>query len=102
MANYLFSYRMPRNYQPGRPDAMAAWVAWFEGMGSQLVEAGQPVFESQALGNCGPHTRAGGYSIISADSLAAAISIAKGCPALDDGAGVEVGELVNVGAAAGD
>jgi hypothetical protein len=91
---------MPRNYQPGRPDAMAAWGAWFAWMGPQLVEAGQPVFESQALGNCGPDTRAGGYSIISADSLEAAVAIAKEFPALDDGAGVEIGELVILGAAA--
>jgi hypothetical protein len=102
MANYLFTYRMPRDYRPGRPDAMAAWGAWFEGMGSQLVEAGQPVFESQAIGECGPDTRAGGYSIISADSLEVAISIAKGCPALDDGGGVEVGELVDVSAPTAD
>jgi hypothetical protein len=102
MANYLFTYRMPRSYQPGRPDAMAAWGAWFEGMGPQLGQAGQPVFEGQALGNCGPDTRAGGYSIISADSLEAAISIARGCPALDEGAGVEVGELVDLGAGAAD
>jgi hypothetical protein len=100
MANYLVSYRMPHSYTPGRPDAMAAWGAWFEGMGPQLVEACQPVYESQALGNCGPDTRVGGYSIVSADSLEVAIAIAKGCPGLDDDGGVEVGELVVLGGAA--
>lgn len=93
MANYLFSYRVPTSYVPGRPEVIAAWREWFEGIGTQLVDAGKPVRESTALGHCGADTQPGGYSIVSAESLEEALTLAKGCPALADGAGVEVGEL---------
>ena len=34
MATFLFAYRMPENYTPGRPAAIAAWSAWFASMGA--------------------------------------------------------------------
>jgi hypothetical protein len=37
-----------------------------------------------------------GYSIISADSLDAAITLAKGCPVLRGGGSVEVCETIDV------
>jgi hypothetical protein len=93
VANYLFSYRVPASYVRGGPEVTHAWRAWFEEMSTQLVDAGKPISESTALGHCGPDTRPGGYSIVSADSLEDALTLAKGCPSLADGAGVEVGEL---------
>jgi hypothetical protein len=93
MSTYLFSYRMPENYRPGRADAMAAWNAWFDSLGASVIDRGNPVFESSALGNCGGGTRPGGYSLVTADDLESAVAMAKGCPALKEGCGVEVGEL---------
>jgi hypothetical protein len=52
------------------------------------------------LGHCGAGTRPGGYSLISVDDLEAAVALAKGCPALAEGAGVQVGLLTDVGPAA--
>ena len=43
-------------------------------------------------------TELGGYSIVSADDLSAAVAIARSCPALSAGGGVEVGELTRLGA----
>ena len=37
-----------------------------------------------------------GYSVLSADSLAAACDLAKGCPILDNGGTVEVYETFDV------
>ena len=102
MPTFLFSYRMPVDYQLGRPDAIANWTAFFEGMGDHVVDPGKPVSETAELGDCGPGTRPGGYSLISADDLEAAVALAKGCPALAEGAGVEVGVLTEVGPAARD
>src|ERR1700726_4463784 len=93
MSTFLFSYRMPKNYRPGSADTMAAWNAWFDSMGANLVDRGNPVFESSALGNCGADTRLGGYSLITADDLEAAVALAKGCPGLQDAGGVEVGVI---------
>ena len=96
MTTFLFSYRMPQAYVLGRPDAVAAWTAWFEEMGSSVSDPGNPVFEAVGLGNCGDGTRLGGYSLITAEDLDTAISMAKGCPALQEGAGVEVGVITEL------
>lgn len=100
MVTFLLSYRMPVDYRPGRPDAIANWTAFFKGMGDHVVDRGQPVSETAELGNCGPGTRPGGYSLISADDLEAAVTLARGCPALAEGAGLEVGMLTGMGPAA--
>jgi hypothetical protein len=97
MTAFLFSYRMPNGYVPGRIDVMATWKSWFEGMGEDLVEMGNPTFESRALGNTGSDTSLGGYSIVDANDLESALALAKGCPALADGGGVEVGVIAEVG-----
>ncbi|MDX6336359.1 MAG: hypothetical protein QOG05_3699 [Streptosporangiaceae bacterium] len=100
MATFLFSYRMPADYQAGRPDAIANWTAFFKGLGDHVVDQGRPVAETAELGDCGAGTRPGGYSLISADDLEAAVALAQGCPALAEGAGVQVGVLTDVGPAA--
>jgi hypothetical protein len=93
MTKYVFSYRLPKDYTPGRPETVAAWTSWFESMGTSLVDQGYGVIESGALGNLGDGTRLGGYSIVSADDPEAAMALAKGCPALAEGAGLEVGVI---------
>ena len=34
----------PADYAPGTPAGIAAWNAWFQGMGSQPRDLGKPVF----------------------------------------------------------
>ena len=65
-------------------------------MGDHVVDVGQPVSETAELGHCGAGTRLGGYSLISADDLEAAVTLANGCPALAEGAGVQVGQLAEL------
>ena len=96
MPTFLFSYRMPVDYQPGRPDAAANWTAFLDGMGDHVVDRGQPVSQTAELGECGAGTRLGGYSLISAEDLEAAVTLAKDCPALAEGAGVQVGQLADL------
>jgi hypothetical protein len=83
MATFLLAYRAPRNYTGGSADAMAAWNAWFERLGANLVDRGNPVFKTSSLGNCGADTALGGYTLVSADDLEAAVALAKGCPFLE-------------------
>jgi hypothetical protein len=61
-----------------------------------VVDRGQPVSQTTELGHCGAGTRPGGYSLISAADLEAALALAKGCPALAEGAGVQVGQLIDL------
>ena len=59
------------------------------------MDAGKPVVGRRALGNYPPETLQGGYSLVTADDIEAAVEQAEGCPGLRDGFGVEVGELHN-------
>jgi len=95
MPKYVFAYRIQEG-DSGSPDAMAQWMAWFEQLGSAVVDAGNPVFSRSTLGNVGSGSALGGYSLITADDLEAAVTLAKGCPALSAGGGVEVGELTEM------
>ena len=101
MANYLITY-----YGGGMPEspeaqakALDAWNSWFAGLGSAVVDAGNPTIASRAISADGSVMDAtmapSGYSIFKADSLDAAIAAAKGCPVLaDTGAVVVVSETV--------
>jgi len=100
MPDFVFTYRNPVGYTP-TPETRAAWAAWFDGMGQQLADLGKPAVARAALGNCGAdRTELGGYSVIHADDLESAMTIAKGCPHLARGGGIEVGQLGEVPAPA--
>jgi hypothetical protein len=80
---------------------MAAWGQWFGGLGQALVDGGNP-FSGQASsisanGTVGAASSGlTGYSIVKADDLAAATSMAKGCPVLGSGGSIEVYETFQV------
>jgi hypothetical protein len=92
MPEFVLTYRTLPDYV-GSPDALAAWDEWFDSLGGNLIDRGNPVFVRKTLGNYDAETTLGGYSLIKADDLKAAVVLAKGCPALNEGGGVEVGEL---------
>lgn len=102
MANYLLVYHggsMPESPEEGQK-VMQAWTDWFERLGDALVDGGNPVSEVRTIANNGTVSEGGinpssGYSVIKADSLDAAVALAKGCPLLNGGGGsVEVAETV--------
>jgi hypothetical protein len=97
MANYVYIYRAPKN-SPSAPSegAVAAWTAWFERIGDSVVDRGAPVFDRSTLGNSPTGTELGGYSLVRADDLEAAVALAKGCPILERGGAVEVGQLTDM------
>jgi hypothetical protein len=92
MPEFLFSYRVPRDYQPGA-ETGKAWEAWFESLGSSRIDTGHAVLVTRALGNLDPGTRLGGYSLVAAEDIDGAAALAKGCPALRLGGGVEIGAV---------
>ena len=101
MPSFVFSYRVPHDYQPGSPETAAAWRDFFSSLGDGLADTGHAAIRSAVLGDIGADTRLGGYSIVTADDLDAATQLAKGCPALGMGAGVEIGLLAVPPAASG-
>ena len=96
MTNFVFSYRVPSEYRPGA-ETPAEWQAWFGVMGSALVDLGHAVIDYASLGEVGGSgSRMVGYSVVSAEDLDSALALAKDCPALRVGGGVEVGPVMEV------
>jgi len=96
MAKYVFSYRVPSDYASGAETA-AEWQTWFGGMGSALVDVGNAVTDYASLGEVGGSgSRMVGHSVVSAGDLDSALALAKDCPALRVGGGVEVGPVMEV------
>ena len=98
MANFLLTFYgggMPESQEEGAK-VMKAWTDWFGELGDKLVDGGNPISSSKAISPDGSVMDATsgptGYSIIKADSLDAAVGIAKGCPVLAGGATLVVSE----------
>jgi hypothetical protein len=95
MAKFVFSYRTPNDYVGFLPETVSNWSSWFETLGDHLVDRGLPVREVGLVGEFGNHQRFGGFSVVNAEDLESALSLADGCPGLEDGFGVEVGALID-------
>lgn len=96
MANYVISFRVPADYKPAA-DATEQWKAWFGGLGESLVDVGRAVTEYASAGEVGGgESRFVAYSVVNADSLEAALAIAKESPVMSSGGGVEVGPQMMV------
>jgi hypothetical protein len=105
MANFVLLYSggsMPET-EAEQAAVMQAWGAWFGGLGSALVDGGNPFspvarsIASDGTVSSGPvGTPATGYSIIKAESLGTAVEIARGCPILQSGGQISVYEAVPV------
>ena len=94
MAKYVFSFRVPSDYKPNAGTA-AEWQAWFGELGSALVDVGHAVTDYASLGEVGGSgSRMVGYSVVSAEDMDSALALAKECPALRVGGGVEVGPVM--------
>jgi len=104
MANFLLVYT--GGGMPGTPEEQAAelqaWNAWFTGIAEATVDGGNPIAPGAkhlsaggVVGDGPVGTAATGYSILKADSLAAAVELAKGCPVLKGDGQVTVYETFN-------
>ncbi len=85
----------PQIYVGFLAETVSNWSSWFETLGAQLVDRGQPVREVGLVGEFSDHQRFGGFSVVTADDLESALSLAEGSPGIKDGFGVEVGALTD-------
>jgi len=96
MTKYVFSFRVPSDYKP-HAGTTAEWQAWFGRLGSALVDVGNAVTGYASLGEVGgSDSRMVAYSVVSAEDLDCALALAKDCPVLRVGGGVEVGPVMEV------
>ena len=103
MANYVFAYhggKKPESPEEGAKH-MAKWKAWVGGLGDAVVNPGTPLGMSKTVSSGGVSDDGGsnplsGFSIVKADSMDAALEIAKGCPFLGIGGTIEVAEVMEM------
>lgn len=105
MANFVLWYSgggMPQS-EAEQAAVTQAWTAWYGRLGSAVVDGGNPfmpaaksIASDGTVADVPAAALAGGYSIIRADSLAAAVAMAKGCPQLQAGGQVTVYETFPV------
>ena len=102
MPNYIFAYHGGK--RPETPEAgaqlMARWRTWISGLGTAMINPGNPVGKSYTVSASGVTDDGGanplsGFSIVQADSLDAALEMAKGSPHLDHGT-IEVAETMEM------
>ncbi len=95
MSNYVFAYHGGK--KPERAKLMAKWKARIGCLGDAVVNPGSPVGMSKTVSSGGVSDDGGsnplsGFSIVKADSMDAALEMAKGCPFLEFGT-IEVAEV---------
>jgi hypothetical protein len=109
---FLLVFRSPNEGPDPTPEEMqqifGKWMAWMKGMkakgqyvaGARLEESGKVLHPGKSSVTDGPYVEAketvGGYIILSADNLAQAAEIAKGCPGLDAQTIVEIRPIENL------
>ncbi len=100
MAKFVYVYTGGQMAETpeAQEQAMQAWGAWFATLGDLVTDMGNPFGDSATVTSAGVAdggtSKAGGYSIVSADSLGAATAKASGCPVLASGGTVEVYEAL--------
>ena len=103
MPNYMFAYSgggMPESEEE-QAKTMAEWGNWYENLGEAIVDGGNPFGPSMSVGPDGTvgdsaPSHLSGYTIVSADDLGAATSMAKDCPILSGGGRVDIYETIQV------
>ena len=107
MAKFIFVYKGPATDMKDMSEeqgkaVMDVWNRWIEKTGSSLVDVGQPMANGVSLvddGSEGTVALLNGYSIVEAEDLEGAKSLADGHPFLSEGKGkfaIDIYELLPV------
>ena len=103
MAQYIITYL--GGDQPSTPEEgkqhFAKYKKWLSELGDSVVSPANPFKNTNTVHpngtvTAGSTTAMSGYTIIEADSMEAALSIAKKCPFLDMDGSLEVSELMKM------
>jgi hypothetical protein len=103
MPQYMITYL--GGDQPSSPEEgkqhFAKYMDWLSSLGDSAVSPANPLKDATTVHSDGTVTTGGttsmsGFTIVEADSMEAALSIAKACPFLDIGGSLEVSELVQM------
>lgn len=102
MPDYIIAYHGGK--EPEGPEAgaqhMAKWKSWLSDLGDAVVDRGTPLGKSKIVSSSGvsdgsAEDNLSGFSIVTADSMDAAVEIAQACPFLEMGT-LEVAEIMKM------
>jgi hypothetical protein len=103
MAQFVFVYL--GGNQPSSPEAakkhFLKYTEWLSSLGDSVISPTIPLKNTSTVSSDGTVREGGssamsGFTIIKADSMAAALSIAQACPFLEIGGSLEVSELMQM------
>ena len=103
MAQFIITYLggdQPSSPEEGRKH-FAKYQEWLSSLGGSAVSPMNPIKNTSTINpdgsiTAGSKTSMSGYTIVEAESIEAAISIAKACPFLDINGSLEVSELIKM------
>lgn len=103
MAQFMISYiggNPPATPEEGQAH-MAKYKAWLAGLADAAVSPANPLKGTTTVNADGSISEGGssgmsGYTVVEADSMEAALDIARACPFLDIGGSLEVSELIKM------
>jgi hypothetical protein len=97
MSKYVLAFRGQPDRAP-QPDEDQKWGAWFASLGPAIADMGNRVGTTRTLqskdGGDPSTATLTGYVVITAADADEAARLASGCPGLQNGVSVEVGEIV--------
>jgi hypothetical protein len=103
MPQYMITYL--GGDQPSSPEEgkqhMSKYREWLSSLGDSAVSPANPLKDTSTVNpdgtvSTGSTTSMSGFTIIEADSMEAALLIARACPFLDIGGSLEVSELIQM------
>ncbi len=103
MSRYLIVYL--GGDQPATPEEgqqhFARYMEWLSSLGDAAVSPANPLKDTNTVNPDGSVSNGGistmsGYTIVEAESMEVALSMAKACPFLDIGGSLEVSELMQM------
>lgn len=99
MTQFVIIYRGDQRPKDGAAH-MSKRRAWMGDLGTAIVNPGAPfsrgqIIDGPAVTDSASSERLAGYTIVEADSLDAAVDMAKACPHLDIGT-IEVAEVMDM------
>jgi len=104
VADYVLLYSgggMPET-EAEQAAVMKAWDDWYHELGGAIKDGGNPFGPAKTVGDGGavsegaPGPHLTGYTVVTADSLDAAVTLAKGSPVLQGGGRVHVYETMEM------
>ena len=103
MAQYIIAYlggNQPSSPEEGKQH-FAKYKQWLSSLGEAAVSPANPLKDTHTIHSDGSVASGGlttmsGYTIIDADTIEAALTMAKACPFLEIGGSLEVSELMHM------